>query len=284
MLTVGKSARSDENEQLPGRLRRQSVIAALPNEPHALFAVLLREQRLVGREYRMAVKSGVRELFNLYVKLRGIQDQLQSAPRKIKARQQLTASKLAEIESTKEQIKKVKAAADQNNLIVKANEYKNLSLKVKLNQAASNREFDALRSQIDADEMANSVLEDEVLAAFERADRLKAELTQQEADLVALKAAEVKLSQELAAAEDGLKRQVAELQAQINEAESVIPAEMSLSYKRAVVAHGPDAFAEVEAGQCQACFVSLPQQAYVEVQAGKILFCRSCHRIMFPSK
>jgi predicted nucleic acid-binding Zn-ribbon protein len=232
----------------------------------------------------MAVKSGVRELYDMYVDLRGIQDQLQSAPRKIKARQQLCANKLDQIESTKEQIKKVKAAGDQNNLMVKANEYKNLSLKVKLNQAASNREFDALRSQIDADEMANSVLEDEVLAAFERADRLKAELTQYEAELVALKAAEAKLTQELRAAEAGLKQQAAALQSKIDAAEVIVPAEMALSYKRAVQAHGPDAFAEVEGSQCQACFCSLPQQTYVELKAGRILFCKSCGKVMFPAR
>jgi predicted nucleic acid-binding Zn-ribbon protein len=168
--------------------------------------------------------------------------------------------------------------------MVKANEYKNLSLKVKLNQAASNREFDALRSQIDADEMANSVLEDEVLAAFERADRLKAELTQYEAELVALKAAEAKLTQELRAAEAGLKQQAAALQSKIDAAEVIVPAEMALSYKRAVQAHGPDAFAEVEGSQCQACFCSLPQQTYVELKAGRILFCKSCGKVMFPAR
>lgn len=229
----------------------------------------------------MAVKNGVRELHELYVRLRGIQDQLAAAPRKIKARQQLCATKAAQIEATKEQIKKVKAAADQSNLMVKANEHKNLTLKVKLNQASSNREFDALRSQIDADEMANSVLEDEVLAGFERADRLKSDLIQYEEELVSLKAAEVKLTQELKAAEGGLKLQVTQLESQINEAESVIPAEMSLSYKRAVQAHGPDSFAEVERGQCQACFVTLPQQTYVELKAGKIQFCKSCHKIIY---
>lgn len=232
----------------------------------------------------MVVQSGVRELHGLYVKLREVQEQLQSAPRKIKARQQLSSAKQAQIEATKEQIKKVKSAADQNNLTVKSNEMKNLNLKVKLNQATSNREFDALRSQIEADEMANSVLEDEVLAAFERADRLKADLTQYEAELVALKAAEVKLTQELLAAEAGLKQKAAELTAQINEAETVIPSEMSLSYKRMVQAHGPDAFAEVEGSQCQACFVSLPQQTFVELQNGRILFCKSCGKVMYSAR
>lgn len=230
----------------------------------------------------MAVQSGVRELFNLYVQLRGVQELLQSAPRKIKARQQLTAAKTAQIETTKEQIKKVRSMADQNNLMVKSNEHKNLTLKVKLNQASSNREFDALRAQIEADEMSNSVLEDEVLAGYERIDRLKKELDEQEAELVSLKAAEEKLAKDLTAAEPGLKEKVREYQALINKVEEIIPAEMSLAYKRAVQANGPDAFAEVDGNQCQACFVMLPQQTYLELKAGKVLFCKSCGKVMFP--
>lgn len=230
----------------------------------------------------MAVQSGVRELFNLYVQLRGVQELLQSAPRKIKARQQLTAAKTAQIETTKEQIKKVRSMADQNNLMVKSNEHKNLTLKVKLNQASSNREFDALRAQIEADEMSNSVLEDEVLAGYERIDRLKKELDEQEAELVSLKAAEEKLAKDLTAAEPGLKEKVREYQALINKVEEIIPAEMSLAYKRAVQANGSDAFAEVDGNQCQACFVMLPQQTYLELKAGKVLFCKSCGKVMFP--
>ena len=227
-----------------------------------------------------AVRNGVSELHGLYAKLRAVQTQLQSAPRQIKARQQIAAVKQAEIDAIKDKMKKLRASADQSNLNVKTNEYKVLGLKVKLNQSASNREFDALRAQVEADEMANSVLEDEVLAAFEKLDRMKAEQTQFEAELVTLKAAEAKLAKELEAAAAGLKAQVADYAARISAAESIIPGEMELAYRRMVQAQGPDAFAEVDGNQCQNCFVSLPPQTLVELKAGKILFCKSCSKIM----
>lgn len=227
-----------------------------------------------------AARNGVSELHSLYTKLRTVQNQLQSAPRQMKARQQITAAKQAEIDATKEKIKKLKLSADQSNLQVKTNESKVLDLKVKLNQAASNREFDALRAQVEADEMANSVLEDEILAAYEKLDRLKEEQAQFEADLVTLKAAEAKLAQELAAAEAGLKAKAAEYERFIKEAESVIPGEIELAYRRMVQAHGADAFAEVEGNQCLNCFVTLPPQTLLELKAGKILFCKSCSKLM----
>ncbi len=227
-----------------------------------------------------AARNGVSELHGLYTKLRTVQNQLESAPRQMKARQQITAAKQAEIDATKEKIKKLKLSADQSNLQVKTNESKVLGLKVKLNQAASNREFDALRAQVEADEMANSVLEDEILAAYEKLDRLKEELAQSEQELITLKAAETKLAQELAAAEAGLKAKAVEYQRFISQAESVIPGEIELAYRRMVQAQGPDAFAEVEGNQCQNCFVTLPPQTLVELKSGKIMFCKSCSKLM----
>lgn len=227
-----------------------------------------------------AARNGIAELHGLYTRLRTVQNQLQSAPRQMKSRQQITAAKQAEIDAIKEKMKKLRTSADQSNLQVKTNEAKILGLKAKLNQAASNREFDALRSQIEADEMANSVLEDEVLAAFEKLDRLKDELAQFEAELVTLKAAEAKLAQELAAAEAGLKAQVFEYESMIKRSEHVIPEEISLAYRRMVQAQGADAFTEVEGNQCQNCFVTLPQQTLMELKSGKILFCKSCSKLM----
>lgn len=228
-----------------------------------------------------AVQHGVLDLYQLHVKLKAVQDQLQMAPKQIKARQQLSAAKLAEAESAKERLKKLRSSADQNNLQVKMNETKIAGLKGKLNQSASNREFDALRSQIEADEMANSVLEDEVLAAYEKLDRLKEEIAQIEAEVVTLRAAETKLAQDLAAAEPGLKKQVVELQQQIKVAEEIIPSDLRLAYGRMVQSTGPNAFAEVEGNQCLSCFVSLPPQTLRELNAGKVVTCKSCSKIMF---
>lgn len=228
-----------------------------------------------------AAKNGIRELHALYMQLREVQNQLQSAPRQIKVRQQVTAGKQSDIDALKEKMKKLKASADQSNLQVKTNESKVVNLKVKLNQASSNREFDALRSEIEADEMANSVLEDEVLAAFEKLDRLKEEVTQLEAELTTYKAAETKLAQQLESAAPGLRKRSEELSAAISTAEDVIPGEMRSAYSRMAAAHGPDSFAEVEGNQCQACFVSLPPQTLVELKTGKVVFCKSCGKVLY---
>ena len=49
-------------------------------------------------------------------------------------------------------------------------------LRTNLNTASSNKEYQAIKEQIAADEQANSVLSDEILEALERIDELEADV------------------------------------------------------------------------------------------------------------
>ncbi len=72
-------------------------------------------------------------------------------------------------------------AADQKQLQLKSSEDKVKDLRRKLNAAASNREYQALLEQIAADEMANSVLADEILEALEKIDAFQKNLAEADA-------------------------------------------------------------------------------------------------------
>ena len=67
----------------------------------------------------------------------------------------------------------MRVAADQKQLQLKAGEEKIKDLKRKLNAAASNREYQILKEQIAADDMAKSVLEDEIIEALEKIDQFQ---------------------------------------------------------------------------------------------------------------
>jgi hypothetical protein len=114
--------------------------------------------------------NGVAKLHNLHLQLREVQDQLEKGPRQLRARQQIIQQKQDELEAQKQKQKTLKMGADQKSLQLKSNEAKIQDLRTKLNQANSNREFDIIRGQIEADTVANSVLEDEILDALEKVD------------------------------------------------------------------------------------------------------------------
>ncbi len=225
--------------------------------------------------------SGLKDLHQLHIQLRDVQAKLDRGPKQVKARQQFAERKQAELDAHKNHLIELKKGADRKSLQLKANEAKIAELKMKLNTASSNREFDVFKSQIDADTMANSVLEDEILEALETTDAAESALKGLEEDLATASAEGNRVAQEVAAAEPRLKEEVAELESVLRAAESSLPGEVAEVYRRLVQAHGAGALAPVENKACTACHAILAPQERVLVNTGQIIFCRSCGRLLY---
>ena len=224
--------------------------------------------------------AGMKQLHDLRLKLREISDQLERGPRQIAVRKQSIDKKKEELESQRNKLKLMKVAADQKNLQWKSSEGRIYDLTGKLNIAANNREYEALRSQIAADTMAKSVLEDEILEALEKVDGAQIEVKKVELEVAAIELEMKKLIADVQAKEAGLKEQAAALQIKVSEAEKILPAEIVPQYRRLVAAYGADALAPVVNKSCSECFVSVTAQVYVELRSGKVRFC-TCGRLMF---
>jgi hypothetical protein len=208
-------------------------------------------------------------------------EQLDRGPKQLKARQQFAQQKQTELEAQREKLKRLKATADEHGLQLKSNEGKIAVLKGKLNAASSNREFDAIKSQIEADSVANSVLEDEILELLEKVDQGRAAVGKLEQEVAAAKAEETRLAAEIAATDAGLRVQASELEAAISQAEGILPADVKVVYRRLVQAYGSEAFSEVEGNICSFCYVQVPSQMLMELKGGKIMFCKTCGRLMY---
>ena len=214
-------------------------------------------------------------------RLQDVEQKLEQGPKRLQARKRILDQKLAGIESSKEQLKQFRMAADQKSLQLKTNEAKIADLKVKLNQATSNREFDIINSQIDADTMANSVLEDEILEALEKIDQMQATIGQAQAEYDAQQKDAERLTGEIAAAGARLEAQAEALSRSLKTAESVLPGNVMETYRRLVQAHGERALAVVANKACSACNEILSQQQQVQVRSSQFVFCRSCGRILY---
>ena len=156
-----------------------------------------------------SISAGMKQLHDLRLNLREIYDQLERGPRQIAAREQIIARKKDELEALRGRLKQMKVAADQKNLQLKSSEGRIYDLSGKLNIAANNREYEALRSQIAADTMAKSVLEDEILEALEKVDAVQIDVKKAELEVAGVEAELKKLIAEVQAKEAGLKEQAA---------------------------------------------------------------------------
>ncbi len=224
--------------------------------------------------------TGLQEIHDLRLKLQEVSDEIERGPRQIAARQKLLEKKKAELEARRTNLKQLKVAADQKNLQLKTNEAKIRDLQGKLNAAASNREFDALRSQIAADTMAKSVLEDEILEALEGCDSAQNDIKDYEQEIATAEAEVAKFAAGVKEREPGLKTQAAELQAKVADIEKMLPADIVPQYRRLVQSYGARALAPVHGTACGECYVGQRQQTIVELRAGKFIFC-TCGRLMY---
>lgn len=226
--------------------------------------------------------SGLKELHRLHIQLQKVRERLEGGPKQIRAREKFVANKRAEIDASKQQLKQIKMGADQKSLQLKTNESKILDLKGKLNAAASNREFDIIRSQIDADTMANSVLEDEILELLEKVDAHQAKIAQLEEEAKRAESEKDKVSRQVGDAGPGLESEAAELGKSLQTAESSLPGAILETYRRLVQAHGAGALAPVAANKaCGACYAIVSPQYFVDINTGKFVFCRSCGRLLY---
>ncbi len=177
--------------------------------------------------------------------------------------------------------KAARVRSDQKQLLLKSGEEKIQGLKVKLNAAASNREYQALKDQIAADQMAGSVLADEILEAMEKIDELAAQITEQQQKINGAK-------EELAKAQQGVRDQagildgdIKRLEAELRTAEAALPADFREAYQRVVNSKHEDAMAEVQGEFCGGCHQQLTPNNMAELSMSLAIFCRNCGRLIY---
>ncbi len=221
-------------------------------------------------------------LHSLHVQLKDVQDQLAKGPRQIKIRQNRIAETEQQLTAKEQELKDARTTVDRRNLDLRTKEAHLLDLQGKLNTANSNREYDIIRGQIDADIAAKAVLEDEILEWLDRVDGLQGDLADlkkliedQRVDTQRFATEFEAKASELSAAEAGLRKK-------ISEAEIIIPREMQAQYQRLVDAYGAEAMAPASSGICGQCHVALTPQNRVRVNSGKLIFCSVCGRLLYP--
>jgi len=225
--------------------------------------------------------GGLKELHQLHLRLSRIQEQLALGPQRIENCKKNTAGLEKKLQEEKEQLKQLRMQADQKSLQLKMNEQKIDALRVKLHSCTSNREFDVFKSQIEADTMANSVLEDEILEALDNVDQHQTAISDTQNNFDRAKEEEVRTADEVAAAKPALDEEAAKLMSALKSAETVLPDKIIERYRRLVDAHGSEALAAVENKACSFCHSLLSPQYSVDVNTGKFTFCRGCGRLLY---
>lgn len=223
----------------------------------------------------------LRELHRLRRHVKGLQEEIDRAPRLLKA-------KLASIQRQEEELKQAHERLNQTKVAIRQNEgqLKQMHQQIakwegQLREITSKKEYDALQHEIQGARTKCSQLEDLILEGMSQVDEQTARLPELEKTLTKAKddlAQFEKSSQERVGV---LTEELQKAQGQVREVEAQLPVDFRQVYDRLVTARGEDALTLAKDGTCVACYTSFTQQQVNDLRAGRLVVCKSCGRIVY---
>jgi hypothetical protein len=225
--------------------------------------------------------AALRELHHIHQRLADLRDRLERGPKQVKVRQANVAQLEAKLTEARDRAKQMQMANDRKQLDLKSGEQKVMDLRVKLNGANSNREYQAFLEQIAAAEMAGSVLSDEILEGMEKVDQLGLLTKEAEKNLAAGKQEMEKSKQAVESSAASLRADITQLEADLAEAESNLPADLKSDYERVVRSKGADSLSAADDGVCLGCGQQITLNMQNELHLSKLVFCKSCGRLLY---
>ena len=211
-----------------------------------------------------------------------LESRLARGPKQLAASQTRVQHCENELAEAKQRVQAGRMAADDKQLQLKTREARVEDLNAKLNTAGSNKEYQAIKEQIAADEQANAVLADETFELLEKIDVLV-----EKSDAVAgrletcqaeLKEVEGKVAEERAKLQSELDRVLGELE----QTEKELPGDVKADYARLVKSRGESCLAEVEGNTCGNCYQTLTPQIHNSLSMKNIVVCNGCGSILYP--
>lgn len=225
--------------------------------------------------------AALRELHRIHQQLAELRDRLERGPRQVRAREASVAQLEARLAEAREKAKQTQMTVDRKQLDLKAGEQKVVDLRVKLNAANSNREYQALLEQIAAAEMAGSVLSDEILEGLEKIDQHSAAVKESEKNLTAGKQELDKARKAVEESAAAIHSDITRLEAELAQAEQGLPADIKADYQRVVRSKGADSLSAVDDGVCTGCGQQITLNMQNELKLNKLVFCKACGRLLY---
>ncbi len=227
--------------------------------------------------------AALRELHRIHQQLAELRDRLERGPKQVRVREGNVTQLEARLAEARDRLKQTQMGVDRKQLDLKSGEQKIVDLRVKLNACSSNREYQALLEQIAAAEMAGSVLSDEILEGLERIDQLTASAKESEKNLASGKQELEKARQAIEQSAATIRTDLSRLEGELVEAERALPTELKSDYQRVVRSKGADSLAVAEDGVCTGCGQQITLNMQNELKLSKLVFCKSCGRLLYLS-
>jgi uncharacterized protein len=223
----------------------------------------------------------LRELHRIHRQLSDLRERQERGPRQIKAREVNLARLEEDVARVRAETKQARVQADQRQLMLKSGEAKLVDLRAKLNAASSNKEYQALKDQIAADEMANSVHTDEILDALEKIDGFELQIREAQARLERAQQELAHVRAQVTGEAESIDRDIARLEAELRDSETALHPDIRAAYDRVVKSKGAEALSAVEGEVCGGCSQRITANMANSLLMDRVVFCGNCGTLLY---
>lgn len=234
----------------------------------------------MSSEVHSTVES-LRTLHRIHQQLEDLRERLERGPRMLKAHQANIERQEAQTQQLRDELKKLKAATDDKQMQLSSAEAGVEKRRGQMRQAKDNREYQALKEEIAATEMANSVMADEILEAMEKLDGLQKKAADADAATKNVQAQAEKTHLEVEKQQPLIEGDIRRLEGELKQLEATLPEDFRAHYSRVVRTKGVEALAPVLGEFCGGCNHQVPVNLISLLMQGQPVLCKSCGRLLY---
>jgi len=222
------------------------------------------------------------ELQKIDLELKAIKEEKERYPKEIKKLDEKQKIEKERIQKEREKVESLEKTRRQKEGHLNVEQEKIKRAEGRMSEVKTNKEYQALLSEIDAMKGANSRIEEEILQVMDEIDELKKDLSKREKEmgstLEKIEGERKKLQEKMARGEEAWNERVERRDDLSKQIESkLVKLYHTLKEKRQGVG-----VVSVKNETCQGCFVNVPPQLFIEVQKNNALVrCPHCNRILY---
>ena len=215
-------------------------------------------------------------------KIRQIRTEIETVPLRRKSLEAQLAASKASVETLKQRARQVEVDRKKLELDVGTRTDTISRLKTQQYQTRKNDEFQAIGHEIERYEKEILKIEDEELELMVLADKVKADLAEEEKKAAAAQNSIARQTADLEEKSKALESQLQTLTGKRSELAGKIDEDLLASFERLFKSKGDAAVVAIEHGVCTGCHMKVTTATAAQVKAGKeIVSCENCGRILY---
>ena len=235
----------------------------------------------------MADIAGIRDVLEqihlIQTRLGDLDSRLRRGPLLLKTQEENIQKFTAKLEQLQAEHHSLVAEAKRKEQEVAAHDQAIAKRKLQLQEAKTNKDYQALQLQIQADEKVRGVLDDEALEAMDKADQFALRFPPVEAEVKKARELHEMSKKKFLSEKPQIESEIANYNKELQAEETKMPKEFRDVYDRLVRSVGGfNALAVVEDQKyCGGCNHQIPVNSLAHILAKKPITCSSCARLLY---